>query len=130
MTNVTDGLRVKTAWGNTGTVIDIDMHKGGFTDVLVELDDGKLTWFSHRDLTPEDAESELKVIGRCYICQREVTRDNLARKENAIEPEVQYFRGWPGDGFACVEHPGVREAYQEEIDKANIALTARKDKGE
>ena len=86
MTNVTEGLRVKTVWGNTGTVIDIDMHYDGFTDVLVELDNGNLVWFSHRDLKPKDEEAEAGDTDPDFAV------GSTARKLAALEAEVVQLR--------------------------------------
>jgi len=63
------------------------------------------------------------VIGRCCICKRWVTREDITTKEGEEHPEIQYFKYWPGDGFACVKHPGVAEEYDRQINIADMALT-------
>ncbi len=47
-----------------------------------------------------------KALGRCCICNRKVFEKNL------IDGNVVYMKGWPGGGYAHVDHTGVHECYK------------------
>lgn len=53
-------------------------------------------------------------IGRCCICNKKVFEKQL------ISGAVVYMKGWPGDGFACVDHTGVHECYAIGKEKRNV----------
>lgn len=55
-----------------------------------------------------------KIIGKCYICKKEVTQHDLTYVEEGEKyPAVLSLPSWPGDGFLCAEHPGVLEDYKD-----------------
>lgn len=49
-----------------------------------------------------------KVIGKCYICGKEITEHDLNHKEEGQEyPLALCDNRWPGDHICCAVHPGV-----------------------
>jgi hypothetical protein len=53
------------------------------------------------------------IIGKCFICKKEITRHDVSFIEEGQEhPVARFFEKWPGDGVLCTEHPGVIEQYE------------------
>ena len=46
-----------------------------------------------------------KALGRCCICSKKVYEKDLA------SGSVVFMKGWPGDGFAHVDHTGIQDCY-------------------
>jgi hypothetical protein len=44
-------------------------------------------------------------LGRCCICNKKVFEKEL------LSGSVVYMKGWPGDGYAHVDHTGVHNCY-------------------
>ena len=63
-----------------------------------------------------------EVIGKCYICKKELTRHDISHKEEGHEhPAARYYKDWPGDGVVCTEHPGVIAEYASLLEEADGA---------
>jgi hypothetical protein len=62
-----------------------------------------------------------EIIGKCFICKREISRHDLSyTEEGQREPTARFFEGWPGDGLLCTEHHGVLEYFAEILKNYNI----------
>jgi hypothetical protein len=54
-----------------------------------------------------------KIIGKCFICKKELTKHDLTFKEEGQKyPTAIHNEKWPGDGLCCTEHPGVIKDYK------------------
>ena len=63
-----------------------------------------------------------EIIGKCYICKRELTRHDISHKDEGQErPVAHFYRDWPGDGVACTEQPGVAAEYDSLLEEADGA---------
>ena len=61
-----------------------------------------------------------KIVGKCFICKKEVTRHDLSFiAEGQTGPAAYYFASWPGSGVCCASHPGVFAEYKKELKKGN-----------
>jgi hypothetical protein len=61
-----------------------------------------------------------EIIGKCYLCKKEITRHDISHTEDGQDdPVARYHKQWPGDGVVCTEHPGVRAEYDSMLDGAN-----------
>lgn len=64
-----------------------------------------------------------EVIGRCFICKRELTRHDISYTEEGKQhPSARYYEKWPGDHVCCMEHPGVISEYEAAMLNAAAAL--------
>jgi len=64
-----------------------------------------------------------KVIGKCFLCKKEITQHDISHKEEGQEyPGALYYEKWPGDKVMCSEHPGVIEQYTHALEEANGKL--------
>jgi len=64
-----------------------------------------------------------EIIGKCFICKKEITRHDISHTEEGNEtPIARFWKGWPGDGVLCVEHPGVEAEYQKALEEADGKL--------
>ena len=57
-----------------------------------------------------------EIIGKCFICKKEITRHDISRTEEGQEcPAARFYKKWPGDGVLCTEHPGVDAQYAQAL---------------
>jgi hypothetical protein len=60
-----------------------------------------------------------EIVGQCFMCKKDIYRHDLAPNETTGEPKkAVYFKGWPGSGLLCLEHPGVQEEYDKALKDA------------
>lgn len=55
-----------------------------------------------------------EVIGKCYICKKQLTRFDISHREEGQEYQnAFYYEKWPGDHVCCTKHPGVIASYEQ-----------------
>lgn len=91
------GRRVRTAWGETGQVVQWEPLGAAMCDALVELDGGRSCWFSSSDLRPIDGQGPLPE--RCQV--REVERQRALRQLRVCRADLvaRWHEKWPGAEF-------------------------------
>lgn len=93
------GRRVKSVWGETGTVIKWEPLSYGMCDTLIRQDNGKEIWFSSTDLRPIDNLGLLP----SRSTKREVERHRAIASLKSIKEKFineDWNKPWPGCEFA------------------------------
>jgi len=60
-----------------------------------------------------------EVVGNCKICGEPITRDMLTATDLDNEGRADYHESF---GFACLKHAGVKDLFNQLIEKANEKL--------
>ena len=71
-----------------------------------------------------------EIIGKCFICKKEITRHDVSFVEEGHEhPSARYYEKWPGDGVLCTEHPGVTKQWEKAVHFFDESIMIRKELG-